>query len=84
MGAFHDGMPHIAPVKDFNCIGLRSQRRQGLPERSRARRPALMAPVFAFGPSLCVETGLVPAAGPGFLVPLPLSSWERSMVPSGL
>lgn len=79
VGAFHDGIAHIVPVNDLSWNGLRSHRRHGLPVRSSARSPALMAPVFAFGPSLCAGTGFVLAAG-AFLV----SSFERSIVPSGL
>jgi hypothetical protein len=74
VGAFQEGMPHIMPVKDLIWMPLRSHLRQGLPLRSRARRPALMAPVLAFGPSLCAGTGL------GVLVLSP----ERSIEPSGL
>lgn len=75
---FHDGILQSVPVKDLSWTPLRSQRRQGLPVRSRARRLALMLPVFAFGPSLCAGTGLGPVEGPF------LPSCERSMVPSGL
>ena len=74
VGAFQDGMPHIMPVNDLIWSPLRSHFRQGLPLRSSARRPALMAPVLALGPSLCAGTGLT------VLVLSP----ERSMVPSGL
>lgn len=79
IGAFHDDMPHVMPVNDLICNGLRFHLRHGLPVRSSARRLALMLPVFALGPSLWVDTGLGPAKGP-FLVP----SVVRSMVPSAL
>jgi hypothetical protein len=73
IGAFQDGIFHIMPVKDLMWMPLRSHLRQGLPLRSRARKPALMAPVFALGPSLWAGTGLAALVSP-----------ERSMVPSGL
>jgi hypothetical protein len=76
-GAPQDDMPHTAPVKDLSCKPFFSQRRQGLPERSRARRPALMAPVLALGPSLWAATL------PTGLMGTPPSA-ERSMEPSGL
>ena len=79
VGAFHEDMFQAMPVKELICRPLRSHFRHGLPERSRARRPALIAPVLAFGPSRWVETGLGPAMGP-FL----MDSTVRSMVPSGL
>lgn len=64
-GARQVGTPHRTPVKLFSWNGLRSHFRQGLPVRSRARRPALIAPWLAFGPSLC-EPPPVPVgrAGP--------------------
>jgi hypothetical protein len=76
-GAFQDDMPQTAPVNDLSWSPFFSQRRQGLPERSRARRPALMAPVLALGPSLCA------AALPTALTGAPPSP-DRSIVPSGL
>lgn len=51
LGARHAGSCHWMPVKLFSCSGWRSHRRHGAPERSRARRPALIAPVLALGPS---------------------------------
>lgn len=43
-GAPQLGTCHITPVKDLSWNDFRSHLRQGLPERSRARRQALMAP----------------------------------------
>lgn len=40
------------PVKLFNWNGFRCHLRHGAPVRSSARRPALIAPVLALGPSL--------------------------------
>lgn len=44
------GSCQTMPVKLFSCNGFFSHLRQGAPERSKARRPALMAPVLALGP----------------------------------
>lgn len=49
-GVRHDGSSHMMPVKLRRCSDLRSHLRQAAPVRSRARRPALMAPVLALGP----------------------------------
>jgi len=43
-GVRHDGKPHPIPVKLLTSKDLRSHRRQGLPERSSARKPAFIAP----------------------------------------
>lgn len=51
-GAPQVGTDHWTPVKDFKRKVDFSQRLHGLPVRSKARRPALMAPWFALGPSL--------------------------------
>lgn len=75
-GARQLGMFQTVPVKDLSCRPLRSHFRQGLPLRSSARRPALMAPVLALGPSLWAGTPVPLAA-------LALSP-EWSIVPSGL
>jgi len=64
VGVDHDPTDHPIPVKLFNWKPLRSHLRHGLPVRSKARRPALIAPVLAFGPSLCVLMGAGPAKGP--------------------
>lgn len=68
----------MVPVKDLSWRGLRSHFRHGLPVRSRARSPALMAPVLALGPSLWDATGLGPATVTFF------PSIVRSMLPSAL
>ncbi len=74
VGAFQEGIPHIMPVNDLSWMPLRSQRRHGLPVRSSARRPALIAPVLAFGPSLCAGIGAAVVGRPV----------ARSIVPSAL
>lgn len=51
-GAVHRGTSQTVPVKLLRVKPPLAHFRQGLPERSRARRPALIAPWFAFGPSL--------------------------------
>lgn len=53
-------------MKVFTQNPLLAHFRQGLPVRSRARSPALIAPWFAFGPSLCVAT--VPVPGMALMV----------------
>ena len=61
----HEGSSQTVPVKLFSVNGFLFHLRQGVPDRSRARRPALIAPWLALGPSLCetptplVTTGLV-------------------------
>lgn len=65
MGVRQDGSCHIMPVKLRSCRGLRSHLRHAAPVRSSARRPALMAPVLAFGPR---------RAAAGFFVASPSSS----------
>ena len=52
-GVRQDGSCHKMPVKLRSCRGLRSHLRHAAPVRSSARRPALMAPVLAFGPRRC-------------------------------
>ena len=56
-GAPQDGRCHTTPVKLLTLKPFFSHLRQGLPVRSRARRPALMAPWLAFGPSLWPARG---------------------------
>lgn len=51
-GAVQRGISQTTPVKLFNTKLPLVHFLQGLPDRSRARRPALMAPWFALGPSL--------------------------------
>lgn len=50
-GAPQVGIDHCTPVKDFKLKVAFSHRLHGFPVRSKARRPALMAPWFALGPS---------------------------------
>jgi len=78
-GAAHDPTVHATPDMLLSWMPLRSHLRHGLPDLSSARRPALIAPVLAFGPSLCVAMGATPPNGP-FFVP----SAVLSMVPSAL
>ena len=52
-GAVQRGSSHTTPVKLLRVNPPLVHFRQGLPDRSRARRPALMAPMLALGPSLC-------------------------------
>jgi len=72
---FQDGISQMTPVKLFRWNGLRIHFRQGLPDRSSARKPALIAPWFALGPSLWPPT---PATAPTEVFAL----W--SIVPSSL
>lgn len=51
-GARHAGTSQVTPVKLLSWKPLRSHFLHGLPDRSSARRPALMAPWFALGPNL--------------------------------
>lgn len=64
----HEGISHTTPVKLFNVNGFLSHLRQALPDRSRARRPALMAPWLALGPNLCAA--LIPLTFDGLAVPV--------------
>lgn len=47
----HEGSCQRTPVKLRRRKGCFSHLRQGAPVRSKARRPALIAPVLAFGPN---------------------------------
>ena len=58
-GVRHVGSSHTTPVKLLIRMPFFSQRLHGFPLRSRARKPALIAPRFALGPSLCVMRGAV-------------------------
>ena len=49
---FHEGTSQVMPVKLLTWNGFRFHLRQGVPDRSRARRPALMAFSAFLGPSL--------------------------------
>lgn len=51
-GARQLGTSQVTPVKLLSWNDLRSHLRHGLPDRSRALRPALIAPWLALGPSL--------------------------------
>lgn len=70
-GAVHRGTSQTVPVKLLSVNPPFVHLRHGLPERSRARRPALMAPWFALGPSLCAA-------------PAPLALPPSTRVPSSL
>ena len=73
------GTCQTTPVKLFSWKGLRSHLRHGFPVRSRARKPALMAPRLAFGPSLCVAAGASPETRPVLsIVPSSLSNESAS------
>lgn len=52
-GAVHRLISQTTPVKLLSVKLPLAHLRHGFPDRSRARRPALMAPWLAFGPSLC-------------------------------
>lgn len=56
-GADHRFTSHTTPVKLLRVKPPRNHLRQGLPDLSRARRPALMAPWLALGPSLWAPLG---------------------------
>ena len=79
LGARHVPTFQTTPVKLFTWKAFRSHLRQGLPDRSSARNPALIAPWLALGPSLCGAMGATLANGPPLIGPFP---W--SIVPSGL
>lgn len=59
-GADQEPTSHDTPVKLLRPKPLRSHLRHGFPDRSSARRPALMAPMLAFGPSLWVLVTMPP------------------------
>jgi hypothetical protein len=61
-GVRHEGSCHMIPVKLRSCRGLRSHLRHAAPVRSRARRPAFMAPVLAFGPRRWAAGSLSPSS----------------------
>lgn len=69
-GAVHRGTSQTTPVKLLSVKPPRAHLRHGLPDLSSARRPALMAPWFALGPSLCAPAARLAA--------------EWSIVPSSL
>lgn len=52
-GAVQRGTSQTMPVKLLRTKPPFAHLRHGLPDRSRARSPALIAPWFALGPSLC-------------------------------
>lgn len=89
-GAVHRGISQETPVKLLSLKPPLAHFRQGLPDRSRARRPALMAPWFALGPSLWADGraaallwSMVPSSNRGFFFGpgLPLGLGMPSMVP---
>ena len=51
-GAVHRGISQVTPVKLLSLKPPFCHLRHGFPVRSRARRPALIAPWLALGPSL--------------------------------
>lgn len=51
-GAVQRGISHVTPVNVLRVKPPLFHLRHGLPERSNARKPALMAPWLALGPSL--------------------------------
>jgi hypothetical protein len=57
-GAVQRGISQTTPVKLLSLNPPLFHLRQGAPERSRARRPALMAPWLALGPSLWAALAL--------------------------
>lgn len=59
-GARQRGISHAVPVKLLMLKPPLAHLRQGAPERSSARRPALMAPWFALGPSLWAAAAPAP------------------------
>jgi hypothetical protein len=65
-GAFQRGISQTVPVKVLIEKPPFAHFLHGLPVRSRARRPALMAPWLALGPSLWAPAALM---GAGLLVP---------------
>lgn len=69
LGARQVGTSQTTPVKLLSWKGLRSQRRQGAPLRSRARSPALIAPWLALGPSRDEPDGLLASGAPSSLKP---------------
>jgi hypothetical protein len=60
----------MIPVKLRSCRGFRSHLRHAAPVRSSARRPALIAPVLAFGPRRCADGIFVvsPSSSLGFFL----------------
>lgn len=70
-GAVQRGISQMTPVKLFIRKPPRDHLRQGLPDRSRARRPALMAPWLALGPSLCAAPApfALPVVALGSMLP---------------
>lgn len=81
-GALHVPTSQLTPPMLLREKPLRSHLRQGFPDLSSARRPALIAPVLAFGPSLCAVIGATPPNGP--FLGAAVGSADRSMVPSAL
>lgn len=67
LGLVQVGISQETPVKLFNAKPCFCHRLHGFPVLSNALRPALMAPWFAFGPSLWWEGPVVPF---GFGAPL--------------
>jgi hypothetical protein len=74
LGARQVGSCQVIPVKLFICRPFFIHLRQGFPVRSRALSPALIAPWFAFGPSLWVTSGAMVLAPVLFVNPLSVPS----------
>lgn len=68
-GAVHRGISQTTPVKLLSVNPPLFHLRQGLPDRSSARSPALIAPWLALGPSLCAAREFRPPS----MVPSSLS-----------
>lgn len=78
-GAVQRGSSQTTPVKLLRVNPPLVHFRQGLPDRSRARRPALIAPMLALGPSLCAAKPPRPPS----MVPSSLRGCQSSPVKGG-
>lgn len=75
-GARHNGSCHVTPVKLLTLKPLRSHLRHGFPVRSSARKPALIAPWLALGPSLWVASGATVVQGRAAGVPFSMAPFS--------
>lgn len=71
-GAVQRGISHWTPVNVLSVKPPLAHFRHGLPDRSKARSPALMAPWLALGPSLWAARPFRPPS----MVPSSLLSWS--------